>query len=96
MTEQIEQQDLEEKFIFTIEISTDDLNFCIPLNGCGIKADTEFPYKSIHNAPYNWNINWGDGIIEEYSGISSAENIEGIQHIFSSNGFLSRKKWGLS
>ena len=68
----------DEAFVFTVDILGGDLNFYIPLNGYGI--------INTQNAPYNWVIEWGDGIIETKSGISSSLDTNYIQHNYLTSG----------
>ena len=71
----------EEKFVFTIDISEDELDFFISLNGYGTNGLRG-------NISYDWNIDWGDGISENKFGISSSKDskINWIQHTYNTAG----------
>ena len=61
-----------EKFVFTVEMDEDDdRHILIPLAGLS------FEYKDAFDVPYDWNIDWGDGIIQRYTGINSVDELIG-------------------
>ena len=68
----------DEAFVFTVNVPNGDLDFFIPLNGYSI--------LNTQNASYNWIINWGDGITETKSGVSSSATTNWIQHNYLTSG----------
>jgi len=66
----------DEAFGFTVDIPGGDLTYSIPLHGMNFNTNAQ-------DQPYDWNINWGDGIIENKSGISSNVTTNCITHTYS-------------